>query len=580
MIVFILKFSACLLIFMLFYKLLLEQLSIHQFKRFYLLGAIVASIAIPLFTIVEYIEPSAISEFETLEVVPNIDHLELNEVEERVNYLPFILWSIYGIGAIVFLLKFSRNLTKIISRIKYHTKHKYEGFINVLLLQPITPHTFFNYIFLNKRKYDNAEIPKEVLLHEQTHAKQMHSIDVVFLEILQIVFWFNPLIYLLKRDIKLNHEFLADRAVLHNGTLISTYQELLLEFTLSSTNTEMANAINYPSIKKRFTIMKTQTSKLSIWLRSLMILPLLAILFYSFTEHIQVEKETIASITSSNPIQPESMVMTSSSETTSSEVELYLNQKGELFYNDKIIEIDDLASIYKLENDMNISLKTTLNVNKDITSSVTKRIQKYLRDQGLSKFSVCVVAEKENEQDGATSEQLEAYNAWAKKINTAMKNAKAKNSKSAYPIVKKKEVDYYSHIYNNVMSETQRKNAEPFPDFPPPPPPAPEKKRTLKQKYQKSNEVVRVNGKTPVEDQIGLSTKEAFGFKLSLKDAKVINFKLKVPGQPSRTITGNALDEEGKVLLRKLPKKGAFQLFDIKDSKGFVHPPIIVSINE
>ena len=162
----------------------------------------------------------------------------------------------------------------------------------MLLEDLATPHTFFKYLFFNKFKFETKQIPQEILLHEQTHSKQKHSIDVLFIELLQIVFWFNPLIYFIKHAIKLNHEFLADQAVLNHGIETASYQKTLLNFSSNSKQPHLANAINYSFIKKRFTIMRTHTTKRAIWLRSIVLLPLLAILIYGFSEKVVIEKLT------------------------------------------------------------------------------------------------------------------------------------------------------------------------------------------------------------------------------------------------------------------------------------------------
>ena len=216
MLIYLLKFSASLTIFVLFYKLLLERENMHHIKRYYLLTALVLSLGIPLITFVQYIEPTITETF--VQPMDNfVSYSQIEDVPTPINYTPIILWSLYGLGFLIFGLKFGLNLLHILQKIKRNPKYRNQSFVNVLLNDPITPHTFFSYIFLNKHKYEAQEIPKEVFIHEQTHAKQRHSIDVLFIELLQVLFWFNPLIYLIKKYIKLNHEFLADQAVLKNG---------------------------------------------------------------------------------------------------------------------------------------------------------------------------------------------------------------------------------------------------------------------------------------------------------------------------------------------------------------------------
>lgn len=288
MLLILLKSSACLAVFMLFYKLCLEKTSVHVFKRFYLIAVIVISISIPFIVFTEYVktEPTNLiiaSDFDN-KAAPNF-----TEGKFFLDYAPYIFWSIYVLGVILFSVRFFKNLYQIFQKIKTNPKYKKQNYINVLLHDLIQPHAFFNYIFLNKSKYEHNLIPREVLLHEQVHAKQKHALDILFIELLQIAFWFNPLLYLIKKDIKLNHEFLADQAVINKGTNTKHYQQLLLAFSSNTSHNQLANAINYSLIKKRFTVMKTKTSKTIIWFRSLIILPLLAILIYSFSSKHYVE---------------------------------------------------------------------------------------------------------------------------------------------------------------------------------------------------------------------------------------------------------------------------------------------------
>ena len=293
----LLKSSACLAILMLFYKIVLEPLNHHHFKRFYLLAALLTSAIIPFITFIKYVEPTfdfGVYDPESMTTPPYFPAELPTITEEQSNtFLQTLLWTIYAIGVIVFIMRFILNLIKISSKIKRHQKVKTNVFINVLIEKLAIPHTFFNYIFLNKSAFENNDIPQEVLLHEQAHAKQKHSLDILCLEILQIIFWFNPLLYFIKKDIKLNHEFLADQQVLKSGFNLKDYQNLLLRFSSNQKELALVNAINYSSIKKRLTIMNTQTSHRTKWLRSLLLLPVLALLLFSFSQTKEVEKEVI-----------------------------------------------------------------------------------------------------------------------------------------------------------------------------------------------------------------------------------------------------------------------------------------------
>jgi bla regulator protein blaR1 len=299
---YVIKSAVCLGIFFAFYKIFLEGENMHIFKRFYLIGTLVASYFIPLVTFTKYIEVQKgvvpLLTSETLTVASS-------EIIPIINYLPPVLWSLYGLGVLFFTLKFGWNLFGIIQKIRKNPLYKNKNIFHVLLKTATIPHTFFSYIFLNKQKFEANEIPREVLLHEQAHAYERHSLDILFIELLQIVFWFNPIIYFIKHSIKLNHEFLADRAVLNNGIETTNYQNILLAFSSNAGPPlpiviGMANSINYSFIKKRITVMKTHTSKKAFWFRSIFLLPLLAVLIYGFSTKEIIEIASTPSISQIN----------------------------------------------------------------------------------------------------------------------------------------------------------------------------------------------------------------------------------------------------------------------------------------
>jgi biopolymer transport protein ExbD len=301
--IYLLKSAACMAIFLLFYKLLLEKESIHHFKRFFLLIALIASFIIPQIVFTEYVEitpSSTVTQALTINEQPEIAPV-FTIIEKSPMNWTLILWTIYGIGVIGYGFRFLLNLVKIWKRVKHNTQIKNNFIVRVLLKEQLPPHTFLRFIFLNKQKFESQSIPKSVLKHEETHAIQRHSLDVLFIEVLQVLFWFNPLIYVFKKTIKLNHEFLADSAVLNSQEDPLNYQNTLLSYLSNDSfdphqSVGIANAINYSSIKKRFIIMKKQTSKKGILIRSLLLLPLLALMLYSFSQKNVASQNTIKDI--------------------------------------------------------------------------------------------------------------------------------------------------------------------------------------------------------------------------------------------------------------------------------------------
>ncbi|RLD26325.1 MAG: hypothetical protein DRI70_05775, partial [Bacteroidetes bacterium] len=354
-------------IFFAFYKLFLERENMHTIKRYYLVGSLVIAFIIPLITFTEYIEVQ-------VSTVPMVTSGNLtvvsSEITSTINYLPIILWSLYGLGMLFFTLKFGRNLFRIIQKIRKNPLYKNKNIFHVLLTTPTTPHTFFSYIFLNKQKFESNEIPEEVLLHEQAHAYEKHSLDLLFIELMQIVFWFNPFIYLIKHSIKLNHEFLADRAVLNNGIETYYYQNILLAFSSNAGPPQLANSINYSStrlnglfsknsfgqVKKRFTVMKTQTSKRAIRLRSIFLLPLLAILIYGFSTKEIIEIESTSSI---------SQINAQKIATINTDKQTYDPKVDELKFRDNEIVKADLIPNGATTNEVQVDKIITIKINNE-----------------------------------------------------------------------------------------------------------------------------------------------------------------------------------------------------------------------
>jgi len=145
----------------------------------------------------------------------------------RFNYLPVAV-AIYLFVTIALFFRFLRNILSLIKRKRHGIKLHYQDVGIILINEKITPHSFGKNMFINKDDYKDGKIVEEILIHERSHIKQRHYIDIIFIELLIIFFWFNPIIYLYRNRIKLNHEFLADNTVIRNKKNIIYYQTLLI----------------------------------------------------------------------------------------------------------------------------------------------------------------------------------------------------------------------------------------------------------------------------------------------------------------------------------------------------------------
>ncbi len=277
-ITYLIKSTLCFAVLFGFYKIVLEAKALHHFKRYYLLVSLIFSLTIPLitftYTTTETPQEIWIGEFAQTRDA-NIVSSEPFLVEEKTNYLPYILWSIYGLGVLVFGGRFLLNLIRLKRKITIAEIHDHRDFTLALLQQSIIPHSFLKYIFLSQKRYENKEIPPEVIAHEATHVRQKHSLDILFIEFLQVVFWFNPLFWITKKSITLNHEFLADQGAIQEQHDIYQYQHILLHYASSTHHTTLESPFNYSSTKKRILMLSQSFNRKRLALSALLLIPII-----------------------------------------------------------------------------------------------------------------------------------------------------------------------------------------------------------------------------------------------------------------------------------------------------------------
>ncbi len=292
--VYIIKSTLCFGILFGFYKLVLESKAMHQFKRFYLLASLVFAFIIPLVTFTYTVDtlPEPEPVVNAFEYYSNpILTEEPIAVAPEFPILPVILWSIYGLGVLIFGLRFVLNLVRLKRKINASQQIRETHFTLSLLSKSIIPHSFLKWIFLNKKAHLNQEIAPEVLAHEATHVRQKHSWDILFIEFVQIVFWFNPLVWIAKKSIKLNHEFLADQGAIDSHRNIAIYQNILLSYASSTNHTALESPFNYSLTKKRILMLSQTFSRKRAALSALLLLPIVAVCLFLFNNEIKAQEK-------------------------------------------------------------------------------------------------------------------------------------------------------------------------------------------------------------------------------------------------------------------------------------------------
>ena len=296
MISYFVKSASCLALLLFFYHFILEKEKMHSFNRFYLLIGVIISILIPFTTITINTIPETIAAVTILNKPQfSPETMATIEVEEVIDYTKYFV-GFYLLISSLLLIRFGRNLFKIIQKIRLNEKINHVNATLVLVDDKILPHTFWKAIFINKNEYENGNIEEELFTHELTHVTQKHTIDVLLIELLQIIFWINPLFIFLKKAIQLNHEFLADDTVINQHKNTFQYQYLLLNKAAWNNEYYLASNLNYSLTKKRLKMMTTESSHSIVLLKKLAVIPVLTGFIFLFANRVEAQTNTNISI--------------------------------------------------------------------------------------------------------------------------------------------------------------------------------------------------------------------------------------------------------------------------------------------
>jgi hypothetical protein len=266
-----------------------------RFNRAYLLGSIVFSLVIPLqlFSIKTIFE-TGINTIQLEEIVIRTGRAPINE-----NYIMHsifdILTRVYVIVLLVLGLRFILNVISFFLKLKRKETRLVNGVKVVLTDEAVLPHSFWNAIFVNKTEFEMGKIPSELIAHEKAHLEQKHTLDILFVEALRIVFWINPILPYFIKAIKLNHEFLADEAVNKQFGEVSNYQNLLLEFASSKRTVPLASNINYQITKKRLLMMTKKESVAKAVFKVLTVVAVCIVLLFAFSSEAVAQKANLMS---------------------------------------------------------------------------------------------------------------------------------------------------------------------------------------------------------------------------------------------------------------------------------------------
>ena len=293
---YLLKLSCTLALVYLFYQLVLRRLTFYSANRWYLLLYSAAAFAIPFINISRFIETRQLSHAAVVQAIPTLETYTGSQtaIVQKSSAAGFAIWDgcLMVFFAGIFVLAF-RLFVQYVSYRRIRNGAQLIAADGVNLYQTaeaITPFSFGNSIFINQQGHSEAEL-SEIIRHEFVHVRQRHTLDIVWMELLCLLNWYNPAAWLLRHAARQNLEFIADSKVLQSGVDNKAYQYLLLK-VMGAPQFRLATSFNFSSLKKRIVMMNKMQSTKAHLVKFLFVLPLLAVLLLAFRDKLLTKTET------------------------------------------------------------------------------------------------------------------------------------------------------------------------------------------------------------------------------------------------------------------------------------------------
>ena len=280
---YIIKANALLALVWLFYAITLHRHTFHTANRwFFILGItlsfLLPNISLPQFAAANPVIQQAVGQLHELDIVVLFENIVLTSPMEATSYFTaagLITWCVGG-GIFLFLTLFCLRLFSLFRLRRTATTQTLSGAKVFYLREKVKPFSFFGHIYINPLMHSQDEMA-EIIAHEIFHIKQRHTIDIILAEMMVIIFWFNPFAWLLRKAMRQNLEYLADRHVLNSGFDIQQYQYILVRTSVAGIpGLSVAHNFTFSNLKKRIIMMNKKRTPHTAMCKYLLLLPLIA----------------------------------------------------------------------------------------------------------------------------------------------------------------------------------------------------------------------------------------------------------------------------------------------------------------
>lgn len=288
LLIYFFKVSLGLSVLYLFYQLLLRRITFYQHNRVYFLLYSALCFIIPFINISELFSTQKATVSPWINELPAITEWTDNGTTSSFTSYGKWLIIIFCVGAMILMIRLIiqwLSFRRIRSQARLIADHKVQVY---QVDKPIIPFSFGQSIYLNQQLHDVDEL-KEIVRHEFVHVRQLHTIDIIWSEILCMVNWYNPFVWMIRKAMRQNLEFIADNKVVASGVDKKQYQYLLLK-VIGNNHYSITNHFNFSSLKTRIAMMnKIKTHRVQL-LRLLLLLPAFAILLLAFRQKLQAQE--------------------------------------------------------------------------------------------------------------------------------------------------------------------------------------------------------------------------------------------------------------------------------------------------
>lgn len=516
----------------LYYQLSLKDKTFHHYNRFYLLSAMLISLLLPLIKVEDFTIEVSNDLYKLIDQVQNFNTIK----NSNNDYIYFrIIFSALGLVSFYFLGRFVYGIFRIQKLKSQFQKESFDGinFYHTNLSE--APFSYFKNLFWKNSITLNSDLGKQILKHEMVHIEQKHSFDKIFIEIITSVFWFNPFFHLIKKEISLIHEYLADKkAVKQSDT--KAFAQMLLASHFSGNQLPATSPFLSSNLKKRLKMLQKPKTKFG-YARRIFALPV--VFSVAFAYLVNAKNQEIKA--------------------TNIEIEKAVSQikKGDQI----IIKKDTITPDSK--NNNNVIPPKDLKENQKRISALNKKIAE--KSKGLKDL------QPDSEEFQTKVKEIAKLAAEAVKIND---NEAIEMFGQNFKMKTKRDVDWEIITEGEpILQEMQDFNFD-FPDAPPSPPNAPKAPNAQKVKVYSFRDSRDMKWSPESENSFSFSTpkvKESAAIakrraKLEKERAKLEEKRAKLEGERAKLeAERRALDGDRKVYIygntfRGFPDEKVFRI--------------------